>query len=214
MIRTGLIRIGKRWFGVGALLALTACASAPLHYYTLIAPAGSMAPSAGASDSNRSPLPFELLPVSVPAQVDQPQLVVREGGQGVALLNGERWIAPLADEVRGALSADLARELHSQDVSGLPANDKPLLRIKLDLRRFDSQPGSYALIEGNWSVRVLHGGRHAGALACSSRISETVGPGYDALVQGHQRAIEQLAGQIAAAANALQSGQVAACPAF
>ncbi|MFZ0870126.1 MAG: PqiC family protein [Rhodanobacter sp.] len=216
MIRTGLIRTGKRLLGVGALLALAACASTPLHYYTLIAPAGSMAPSgesAGASGSSRSPLPFELLPVSVPAQVDQPQLVVREGGQGVALLNGERWIAPLGDEVRGALSADLARELRSQDVSGLPANDKPLLRIKLDLRRFDSQPGSYALIEGNWSVRLLHGGGYAGALACSSRISETVGPGYDALVQGHQRAIEQLAGQIAAVATALGNGQTAACPA-
>jgi uncharacterized protein len=216
MIRTGLIRTGKRLFGVGALLALAACASAPLHYYTLIAPAGSMAPtgeSAGAlSGANRSPLPFELLPVSVPAQVDQPQLVVREGGQGVALLNGERWIAPLADEVRDALSADLARELHSQDVSGLPANDKPLVRIKLDLRRFDSQPSSYALIEGNWSVRLLHGGGHTGALTCSSRISETVGPGYDALVQGHQRAIEQLAAQIAVAAYSLESGQTAACP--
>jgi uncharacterized protein len=216
MIRTGLIRTGKRLFGVGAMLALAACASAPLHYYTLIAPAGSMAPSgesAGPSGLNRSPLPFELLPVSVPAQVDQPQLVVREGGQGVALLDGERWIAPLGDEVRGALSADLARELHSQDVSGLPVNDRPLLRIKLDLRRFDSQPGSYALIEGNWSVRVLHGEGHGGAVACSSRISETVGHGYDALVQGHQRAIEQLAGQIAAAASSLGSGQVAACPA-
>ncbi len=158
-------------------------------------------------------LPFELLPVSIPAQVDQPQLVVREGGQGVALLNGERWIAPLGDEVRGALSADLARELHSEDVSGLPGNDKPVLLIKLDLRRFDSQPGSYALIEGTWSVRVLHGG-HGGTPACSSRISETVGPGYDALVQGHQRAIEQLAGQIAAVAYSLGAGQVAACPAF
>jgi uncharacterized protein len=212
-----MIRTGKRLFGMGALLALAACASTPLHYYTLIAPAGSMAPSgesAGASGTNRSSPPFDLLPVSVPAQVDQPQLVVREGGQGVALLNGERWIAPLGDEVRGALSADLARDLHSQDVSGLPGNDKPLLRIKLDLRRFDSQPGGYALIEGNWSVRVLHDGEQAGALACSSRISETVGPGYDALVQGHQRAIEQLAGQIAAAARSLGTGQGATCPAL
>ncbi len=212
-----MIRTGKHLFGAGAMLALAACASAPLHYYTLIAPAGSVATSgesAGAASApNGTSIPFELLPVSVPAQVDQPQLVVREGGQGVALLNGERWIAPLADEVRGALSADLARALHSQDVSGLPVNDKPLLRIKLDLRRFDSQPGGYALIEGTWSVRVLHGGGHAGAVACSSRISETVGPGYDALVQGHQRAIDQLAGQIAAAASSLGAGQVAACPA-
>src|SRR3546814_6694551 len=118
----------------------------------------------------------------------------------MARLGSERWIAPLDDEVRRALSADLARELHSQDVSGLPGNGKPLLRIKLDLRRFDSQPGGYALIEGAWSVRLLHGTQPA-MLACTSRISETVGPGYPALVEGHQRALGQLAAQIASTAS-------------
>lgn len=213
-----MIRIAMRLLGTGAALALAACASAPLHYYTLVAPAaesagGGVAPAGDTPASSGQPsLPFELLPVSVPAQVDQPQLVVREGGQGVALLGSERWIAPLNDEVRSALSADLARELHSQDVSGLPGNDKPLLRIKLDLRRFDSQPGSYALIEGAWSVRLLRG-QHPAALACTSRINETVGPGYDALVQGHQRAIGALAAQIATAARLLGNGQAPVCPA-
>lgn len=206
-----MIRTGRCLLGVVAVLALAACASAPLHYYTLIAPAGESAEGVVPASQAELSLPFELLPVSIPAQVDQPQLVVREGGQGVALLNGERWIAPLGDEVRGALSADLARELHGQDVSGLPGNDKPLLRIKLDLRRFDSQPGSYALIEGTWSVRQLHGA-HADMLACTSRVSVAVGPGYAALVEGHQRAIGQLAAQIASAARALGNGQVAACP--
>ncbi|HEY8682136.1 MAG TPA: PqiC family protein [Rhodanobacter sp.] len=205
-----MIRTARHLPGFGAILVLAACASAPLHYYTLIAPAGESAGGLVAQSATPS-LPFELLAVSVPAQVDQPQLVVREGGQGVALLDGERWIAPLGDEVRSALSADLARELQSEDLSGLSGKDKPLLRIKLDLRRFDSQPGSYALIEGTWSVHLLHGSRD-GALTCSSRISETVGSGYDALVQGHQRAIGQLAAQIAAVSRALGSGQTPACP--
>jgi uncharacterized lipoprotein YmbA len=205
-----MIRTAMRLLGIGAALTLAACASAPLHYYTLVPPANE--PMDEAAVPATAALPFELLPVGVPAQVDQPQLVVREDGQTVALLNGERWIAPLGDEVRSALSADLSRELHSEDVSGLTGNGKPLLRVKLDLRRFDSQPGSYALIEGSWNVRVLHG-PHAGVLACSSRISETVGPGYAALVQGHQRAIGQLAAQIAGVARALGNGQVAACPA-
>ncbi|MEO8997701.1 MAG: PqiC family protein [Rhodanobacter sp.] len=213
-----MIRFAMRLLGTGAALALAACASAPLHYYTLVAPAaeaagGPVAPASDTSTRSMTPsLPFELLPVSVPAQVDQPQLVVREGGQGVALLGSERWIAPLSDEVRSALSADLARELHSQDVSGMPGNDKPLLRIKLDLRRFDSQPGSYALIEGAWSVRLLRGD-HSAALACTSRINEAVGSGYTALVQGHQRAIGTLAVQIAAAARSLGNGQSPVCPA-
>ena len=207
-----MIRTAKPLLGPAAALLLAACASAPMHYYTLMAPADQSAGGQAAPAAVGASLPFEVLPVGVPAQVDQPQLVVREGGQGVALLGSERWIAPLGDEVRGALSADLARELHSQDVSGLPGNGKPVLRIKLDLRRFDSAPGSYALIEGAWSVRLLHGG-HPAALACTSRVSESVGPGYDALVQGHQRALGELAGQIAAAARALGNGQTPACPA-
>jgi len=197
--------------GVAAALLLAACVSAPLHYYTLVAPADESAGATVAAVSAAPSPPFELLPVGVPAQVDQPQLVVREGGQGVALLGSERWIAPLGDEVRSALSADLARELRSADVSGLPGSGKPLLRIKLDLRRFDSAPGSYALIEAAWSVRLLHGERPA-ALACTSRISEAVGPGYPALVQGHQRAIARLATQIAGVARALGAGQAAVCP--
>ncbi|HWX67255.1 MAG TPA: PqiC family protein [Rhodanobacter sp.] len=206
-----MIRTGMRLLGVGAALALAACASAPLHYYTLVAPADESAGGLVAQSAIPS-LPFELLPVSIPAQVDQPQLVVREGGQGVALLGSERWIAPLSDEVRSALSADLARELHSQDVSGLPGSDKPLLRIKLDLRRFDSQPGSYALIEAAWSVRLLRGTQPV-ALACTSRINEAVGSGYDALVQGHQRALGALAAQIAMVARSLGHGQPPVCPA-
>lgn len=202
-----MMRSARHLAGVAAGLLLAACASAPLHYYTLVAPAD------GAAEAPSAPsLPFELLPVGVPAQVDQPQLVVREGGQSVALLGSERWIAPLGDEVRSALSAELARELGSADVSGLPGNGQPLLRIKLDLRRFDSAPGSYALIEAAWSVRLLHGERPA-ALACTSRVSEAVGPGYPALVQGHQRALGRLAAQVAGVARALGSGRTPACPA-
>jgi uncharacterized lipoprotein YmbA len=214
MIRAGLFHHGKRLLGWGIALTLAGCASAPLHYYTLVPPATDPTSDTSSSSPAMASLPFELLPVTVPAQVDQPQLVVRDGSQGVALLNGERWIAPLGDELRSALSTDLARQLHSQDVSALPGNDKPRLRIKLDVRRFDSLPGSYALIDASWSVRVMHGANEGqgGTLSCNSRVSETVGAGYDALVQGHQRAIGRLAAQIAAVAQSLGNGQMPACP--
>ena len=44
------------------------------------------------------------------------------------------------------------------------------------------------------------------ALACTSQFREPVGAGYDALVQGHQQALAQLAGQVAEAARALAAG--------
>ena len=190
---------------VTAAAVLAACASAPLHYYTLLP--GSAAPVADPATA----IPFEVLTVNVPAQVDRPQLVVRQGGQSVALLEGERWIAPLADEMRDALAADLVRTLPGRDVGGMAASGKPLLQVSLDVRRFDSLPGDHALIEGAWRVRWSHDGKLA-TQACTSRVSETVGPGYDALVQGHQQALGKLAGQVAEVARALVSGQPARCP--
>lgn len=187
-------------------VVLGACGSAPpTHYYTLVPPADSHATAGTAA----SPFQFELLPVTIPAQVDLPQMVVRQGGQGIAMVQGERWIAPLGDEVRGALSADLTRDFHAQDVTGLPSQGATSVRIKLDVRRFDSVPGNSATIDAAWSVRPLKGGD---ALACTSRISQTVGDGYDALVQGHQQAIEELARQIGTVAGTMAAGHGASCP--
>jgi len=198
--------LSRRLAPIAAALALGACASAPTHYYTLIAPAADV-PAATSPG-----LPFELLPVSVPAQDDQPQLVIRQGGQGVALLDGHRWIAPLGDEMRGALSADLAQALGRPDVTGLAHEGARVARIKVDVRRFDSQPGGYALLEAAWSVRVLGGDAPERTLACTSRFNRPVaGGGYDALVQGHQQALGELAGEVADAVRALAAGS-ARCP--
>ena len=191
------------WILAGAL-ALAGCASAPIRYYTLVppyTPAATLTPA---------PYAFELLPVTVPAQVDVPQLVVRDGGQGMQLLDGQRWIAPLGDEIRSALSADLAHALGVPNLSGLPDNGAPRLRIKLDVRRFESVPGQRASIDAAWSLHRVGDGSQP-AFACTSRIDETVGPGYDALVAGHQQALAALATRIAVAARRYEAGQAPEC---
>ncbi|TBR39986.1 MULTISPECIES: PqiC family protein [Dyella] len=208
-----MIHKGIRILALGTVIGLCACGgSAPVRYYTLVPPVGGeVATATGAAiPATPASFQFELLPVGVPAQADQPSLVVRQGGQGVAVLDGERWIAPLGDEVRNALSADLAAQLHSQDVTGLASTGKPVARIKVDLRRFDSVPGSYAMIDAAWSVRMLKGD---GVIACTSRIQQNVGTTYESVVQGHQRALAELATQIATAAVPLAAGQSASCPA-
>jgi uncharacterized lipoprotein YmbA len=101
-----MIRMRHLIVAVGAAM-LAACASAPVHYYTLV-------PEPDSTQAQSVPpasFQFELLSVGIPAQNDVPQLVVRQNGQAVALLDGERWIAPLADEVRSALSVDLSRRI-------------------------------------------------------------------------------------------------------
>jgi len=186
---------------------LGACASAPVHYYTLVAPATEDTVAAGAVTGPT--IPFELLASPVPAQVDQPQLIVREGAQRVGVLDGERWIAPLGDEVHAALAADLERALPGEDVGKFIAAGKPVLRIQLELRRFESAPAAYALIEAAWSLRLPNDA--VAPLTCNTTISERVGPGYDALVRGHQRALGRLAAEIAAVAQPYVAGRAAHC---
>lgn len=188
-------------------LGVSGCASAPVNYYTLVP---SSSPVLTTMPAQSSKFAFDLESVSVPLQVDQPQLVVRQAGAGIALVETERWIAPLGDEIRDALAADLVASHSGENLGGLPQGDRKLVKIRVDLRRFDSEPGRQASITAAWSLRRMPG--DAAALSCSSRISEPVGAGYNALVQGHQRALAKLAAAIAKPAATLANGGSPTCP--
>ena len=84
-----------------------------------------------------------------------------------------------------------------------------MYRIQVDVRRFDSWPGRHALIEADWSIR---GDAERALVTCTSSASENVEPGYDALVQGHQRAIARIADDIAAMLRGIGAGAMPACP--
>jgi uncharacterized lipoprotein YmbA len=189
------------------IAALGACASAPTHFYTLQQGA---APPASAVPASSAPFQIEVLPVAVPPQVDQAEFLVRQSDQRVAVLDNERWAAPLAAELRGAFAANLVAALGTRDVYGLPRPTAvPVYRIVIDVRVFDSWPGLHARIQADWSVR---GNSEAALVTCTSTASEDVGAGYDALVQGHQRAIARIAADIAATVRGIASGAAAACP--
>jgi len=179
------------------ITALGACSSAPTHFHTLV-------PSSAPMTSVAAPFVIDVQAVGVPPQVDQPSLVLRHGATGVSVLDGERWASPLGDEIRGALVADLSARLGTHDVHGLPhAKGDKVVRVQLDVRRFDSEVGGSATLEASWSVRS---GETTGA-ACASRASAPAGSTYDSLVEAHQRAIGQVADQVAAAVRAVAAGQ-------
>jgi uncharacterized protein len=196
------------------LLCAAGCASPPaIHYYTLVAPSGKPAASAGSA-----PLPFELLPVGVPAQVDQEPLVVRPaGGDAMLPLGNERWIAPLADELRSAVSAHIAEAIGAVDVTDLPRPPgTTVLRIKIDVRRFDAVMASHTDLEASWSLRPLTTRDEPVVALCASRIREPVAAAESsaaALVRAHQRAVARMAGQIAEAATRWAQKQSEVCPA-
>nr|WP_255219059.1 PqiC family protein [Paraburkholderia kururiensis] len=188
-----------------ALTMLAACSSSPpSRFYTL-----STAPDAGVDTVQRTAaaaaanpsLLIEVAPVDMPSQVARNQLVVQKDANQVSVLEEERWASLPGDEVRRALSGDLAQRLGTIDVYGAPYPEGvPVYRVSVNVHRFESWPGSHALIDAVWSVRQV--GNRA-VMTCRSVASVPVASGYDALVDGHRRAVGAIATAIASGVQSL-----------
>jgi uncharacterized lipoprotein YmbA len=178
---------------MACVLGLAACASTPTHYYTLIAPA-----TPSPANVSQAPFQFEMQPVLMAVQVDQPPLVIRQGNGSLAILENERWGAPLGDEFHDALTGQLERRFGSRDLAGLPKQSElPVLSVRTDVRRFESVLDQYALIDVVWNLSMrgpgaLPGGKRQ-TLTCSSVIREQAGLGMESLVLAHQKAVSTLA---------------------
>lgn len=175
--------------------ALAGCGSSPpVHYYTLQGPA---APAPAAT----APAAFliEVQPVSLSTQADQPQLMVRTGDGSVSALYSERWSSPLGDELRGALSDALKRELGALDVQMVkPGPGAAVWRVQTDVQRFELVSGSMAQLDATWRVRPVN--TQGTGLICRSVVTENVSEaGVPALIAAQQRAVVSLAGAMASA---------------
>lgn len=194
---------------LSAVVGLAACSSAPTRYYTLMSPVAE-----GAATGVAAPgFQFEMATVRIPAQVDQPQLVVRQDGGTLAILETQRWSAPLVDEFHDALANQLEVRLGTRNLEGLPKQaGRPVLSLQTDVRRFDSLPGRYTLIDVVWSLRLRGEGAQARSLTCSSQIRQPAGVELEALVLAHQQAIGQLAQSIASTARRWAQVPSTPCP--
>ena len=197
---------------LACVFGVTACASTPTHYYTLIAPAAPV-------QANVSPAPFqfEMQAVLMAVQVDQPPLVIRQGNGSLAILENERWGAPLGDEFHDALTGQLERRFGSRDLAGLPKqSDQPVLSVRTDVRRFESVLDQYALIDVVWNLSLRGSGAGPGTqrktLTCSSVIRQPAAPGMENLVLAHQKAVSALAETISRTASQWARQSDARCP--
>lgn len=175
---------------VTALLLLTACRSEPIQFHTLT-------PAQPSGNSRTSAADIQIEGLSVPPQVDRPQIVIRQGNSGLAILETEWWGASLSDELRTALIDQLVNSNPQRKVS-----------VRLDVQRFDSIPGQYALIDVKWRLRNL-GESDNTLITCRSTLQTPSGPSIDELVAAQQNNVKRLAALINQAAAGTQKG----CPA-
>lgn len=172
-------------------MALAACSSAPTHYYTLVSDTDP------ASVAKMVPFQYTLTTVIVPVQVDQPQIVIRQGESRVQILETERWVAPLADEVKMALSHQLTLQMGRAEGAGVARESgSPHVSLQVDVRRFESAPGRYALIDATWSLRTRVTDGTYRILTCNSVIRREGRVEIGKLVLAHQQMMTELATHI------------------
>ncbi|WP_252977253.1 ABC-type transport auxiliary lipoprotein family protein [Pseudomonas oryzihabitans] len=87
-----------------------------------------------------------------------------------------------------------------------------MLRIKVDLQRFDSQPGRGVQQDALWTLRLAEPGGER-VLTCGSRISQPAGGSYAEVVAAHRQALATLARRIEPVARAFVVDGATVCPA-
>jgi len=179
----------------GLLLAIGCTSAPPARFYTL---AGAAAPTA--SPSNVSVV---VGPVSVPADVDRPQIVVSAGPNQVRLDEFNRWASPLQNNISRVVAENLVAMLGTPRVTLYPQtlSADADYRAAIEVQAFASAPGEFALVDAVWTVRRMKDGEtKTGRTTAREPVQEK---GYDALAAAHSRALARLSQDIAAAVQEL-----------
>jgi uncharacterized lipoprotein YmbA len=194
----------RHYVAIAAALATAAfaaaCASPPSNFYTLArtaAPASAPAPST---------LSVVVGPVSIPAIVDQPQIVVSTGPNQVRIDEYNRWASPLANNISRVVAENLVAILGTARVSLFQhsLNAAADFRVAIEVQSFESAPGDAATLNAVWVVRRIRDGR---AETGRTTVREpTQGSGFDALAAAHSRALARLSADVADAIRALDRG--------
>lgn len=182
------------------VLSLAGCTGSPAQHYTLSqmdSQAALVSKSAGAPSSGGVGL-YTLSEISVPAQVDNLSLVVRQGDGRLMVLSEDRWTGSLSSQLSTALSQSLTQRLGMPPLQKLvsEAAMTSVTKVQLDVQRFDLMPGQSVSLDAVWSVR-FPGSKSF--LTCYTRLQQPVGIGVLALVQGQQDNVQALAAQLAEA---------------
>ena len=187
---------------VSLLVVLAAgCASTPAsRFYTLSA--------ANAPAATSSNLSMVVGPVSVPAVVDRPQIVVTTGPNQVRPEEFNRWASPLQNNISRVVAENLVAILGTPRVIlfsqtlGMDAD----YRAAIEVQRFESAPGEAATLDAVWTVsRTKDGKSQTGRTTVREVASDK---GYDALAAAHSRGLARLSQDIADGVRTLErSGQ-------
>jgi uncharacterized lipoprotein YmbA len=137
---------------VAALLLVGACSSGPpTHFYTLSDTAPEAAAPAGVGW-------VRIVNLTIPGELDRPELVRRIGPNQLSIAGLDRWAAPLDETIRRALTDDIARRVPAP----VPGQQ---YSVSVEIREFYGDSNCNVSLRAGWTVKPSHpeGARSANA---------------------------------------------------
>lgn len=172
-----------------------ACATAPSNFYTLSRTAKAGAATPGVA--------IVVGPVSIPAIVDLPQIVVSTGPNQVTLDEFNRWASPLQNNIARVVAENLVVILGTPRVSLFQQslNADADYRVAIEVQSFESVTGEAATLNAVWMVRRTRDGKSE--TGRTTVREPTSANGYDALAAAHSRALARMSEDIGDAIRVL-----------
>ena len=166
---------------------LCACAARQAdHFYILN-------PQPQGANAARAPAPTQvMLRVTLPSLVDRTEMLLNTSGEGVIVLEHERWAAPLGDLVTQTLARDIERRRGDMLVTNRAIDSK--IRIIVDVVQMTVRRGQQASVEAHWRIIDADTGKNS---AGGDVFSSPLGPeGYAAVAQALSECLGLLADRL------------------
>lgn len=144
----------RQWLAVLSAVLLAACASPRPHFYSL------RQPDLVSTVDARLGRTVVVGPVSIPALVDRPQLVVHENDYEVSVNELQRWGAPLKDQLMELMAAGLSDRIANRQfmAASSAAIKAPDARLTVDFLRLELSRTSGAQLVAHWVYRSARDG--------------------------------------------------------
>ena len=179
---------------LASAFVLAACVTQPPVRYYEISALAAPAPA----EVTHPDLELFVAEIRLPETVSRAEMVVQRTANESEVLDGQRWLSPMDEQVRRAVMSDLRADLPNVWVTGARSTAVGPKRyaLRMEIQQLALVKGGSARIVATWTI-----GDEAEQIIRRERgvfEAKTADGGYEAIAVAASTAIERLSAQIAA----------------
>ncbi|MCI2007529.1 MAG: PqiC family protein [Acetobacter peroxydans] len=136
---------------VGTAFGLAGCAGPPLRLYTLGMPSDQPARQSSQPRLSSRAATVAVSNVVIPDYLDSQDMVVRRGEE-IVRSPRSRWATRLSIGITDLIANEMASFHPSMLITDQPLADAAMLRVQVDISRFDVDMNGQATLDAHWAI--------------------------------------------------------------